>query len=118
MQSESHSFSSLFSSFAERWWELPDLSRRASVESVVEDGLEAVIPLAGLFDAKKELARLDKQKAKIDKDLQGLNARLSNKAFVDKAPANVLEEARKQQAELQEQMAAVLEKVKQVEAFL
>ena len=37
-----------------------------------------MLPLAGLFDAEKELVRLAKQRAKIEKDLAGVVARLSN----------------------------------------
>ena len=37
-----------------------------------------ILPLAGLFDAEKELARLAKQRAKIEKDLAGLVSKLGN----------------------------------------
>ena len=41
--------------------------------------------MAGLFDVDKELARLAKQRAKIEKDLAGVVARLSNPKFLEKA---------------------------------
>ena len=41
--------------------------------------------MVGLFDVDKELARLAKQRAKIEKDLAGVVARLSNPKFLEKA---------------------------------
>jgi valyl-tRNA synthetase len=35
------------------------------VSVVVNEGLQLLLPLAGLFDVDKELARLTKQKAKV-----------------------------------------------------
>lgn len=36
-----------------------------SVSVVVSEGLQLLLPLAGLFDVAKELQRLEKQKAKV-----------------------------------------------------
>jgi valyl-tRNA synthetase len=36
-----------------------------SVSVVVSEGLQLLLPLAGLFDVDKELKRLDKQKQKV-----------------------------------------------------
>jgi hypothetical protein len=41
--------------------------------------------MAGLFDVEKEVARLNKQRAKIEKDLQGVEAQLNNPKFLEKA---------------------------------
>lgn len=41
--------------------------------------------VVGLFDPEKELARLAKQKGKLEKDLEGLVNRLSNAKFMAKA---------------------------------
>jgi valyl-tRNA synthetase len=35
------------------------------VSVVVSEGLQLLLPLAGLFDVEKELKRLDKQKQKV-----------------------------------------------------
>ena len=43
--------------------------------------------MAGLFDVAKELARLGKQKAKLEKDLAGINGKLNNPKFIEKASA-------------------------------
>jgi valyl-tRNA synthetase len=88
-----------------------------TVELVVGEGFEVLLPLAGLFDAAKEIERLEKQAGKLEKDLGALRARLGNASFVDKAPAKVVDEVRAQEAEAAEQLAAVLEKVDKFKAL-
>ena len=46
------------------------------------------------MDFEAEVKRLDKVLAKADKDVQQLERRLSNPKFVDRAPAEVVEEVR------------------------
>lgn len=82
------------------------------IELVVKEGLEVILPLAGLFDPAKEIERLQKQAEKISKELEGLNKRLSNKNFVDKAPENVVSEVQMAAKECSEQLAVVEEKIK------
>lgn len=87
------------------------------IELVVREGLEVLVPLAGLFDAAKEIDRLQKQAGKIEKELMGLQARLSNSKFVDKAPKKVVNEVKATAAEAAEQLAAVKEKIAKFEAL-
>ena len=51
---------------------------------VVQDGLEAYLPMAGLVDKEKERARLEKQAAKLTKDMEVLETRLGGSNFVVK----------------------------------
>ena len=81
------------------------------IELVVKEGLEVVLPLAGLFDAAKEIERLQKQGEKISKELEGLEKRLSNKSFVDKAPENVVAEVTANAKELRDQLAVIQGKI-------
>ena len=53
----------------------------------------------GLYDAidkDAETARLTKELARLDKIIAGTQGRLANKAFLDKAPTNVIEGAKQQ----------------------
>jgi hypothetical protein len=45
------------------------------IELVVSQGVEAFLPMAGLFDAAKEVERLQKQASKVEKELEGLQVR-------------------------------------------
>lgn len=66
----------------------------------VASGIEVIIPLAGLIDLGEELARLDKNIAKISKDIEASQKKLSNPNFVQRAKPEVVETER---ARLQEQ---------------
>ena len=92
--------------------------RQGQIELVVREGLEAYLPLAGLFDPAKEADRLRKQQAKLQKELGALQGRLGNASFVDKAPPAVVDEVRATAAEAAEQLAAIEGKLAAVEAML
>lgn len=78
-----------------------------SVRLVVQDGVEAFLPLSGLIDPEKERMRLEKQNEKLEKEIQKLSARLASRGFVDKAPREVVEKAKKELSELQNQASKV-----------
>ncbi|WP_306132413.1 valine--tRNA ligase [Roseivivax marinus] len=65
------------------------------------------LPLEGLIDPAEEIARLEKQKAKLSKEIGGLEGRLKNPKFVESAPDEVVEEARENLAARQEEMTAI-----------
>ncbi len=53
--------------------------------------LEILVPVAGLIDVDSEVARLDKEIKKLESDKSRLSGKLSNKKFVDNAPAAIVE---------------------------
>lgn len=101
---------------------VPSISRVADgervVDLVVQDGVEIVLPLAGLFDAAKDIQRLEKQQEKAQKELSGLEARLSNSKFVDNAPEKVVQEVMAQASELREKVELILQKLEQARALM
>jgi len=78
-----------------------------SVQLIVQDGVEAYLPMAELIDAEKERARLEKRNEKLAKEIQKLAGRLQSKGFVDKAPPAVVEKAKAELADLEDQAAKV-----------
>jgi len=46
--------------------------------------------MAGLIDKQTELARLDKELSKLEKDIAQSEGKLKNPAFVDKAPPEII----------------------------
>ena len=62
--------------------------------------MQILIPLAGLIDKEAELARLDKEIAKLVVNLEKGQAKLQNSGFVDKAPAAVVEKERQRVEEI------------------
>jgi valyl-tRNA synthetase len=67
-------------------------------------GYEAYIPAGSLIDVPKERARLEGEKARISKIVAGIDAKLSNPNFADKAPADVVQATRDQRANMASQL--------------
>ncbi|MEB8434549.1 valine--tRNA ligase [Cocleimonas sp. KMM 6892] len=74
--------------------------------------MQILIPLAGLIDKDAEIARLTKEIEKVQKNLAGVEGRLKNPSFTNKAPEAVVNQVR-QQAE--EQSAALTQLQQQLE---
>jgi valyl-tRNA synthetase len=72
------------------------------------NGVEVFLPLKGLIDVDKETARLTKELEKLDKEISRLAKKLGNEGFLAKAPADVV-------AGEKEKLAGYEEKKKSVE---
>lgn len=81
---------------------------------VVQDGLEAFLPMSGLVDMDKELARLSKQQTALEKDVDGLTSRLAAPGYKDKAPAAVVEKAEAELADKREQLKTVADSIESI----
>ncbi len=69
-------------------------------------GFEVRVGLAGAIDVQAELGRIDKEFAKLEQDLAGIEKKLANPNFVQKAPAEVVEKDRARADELREKEAS------------
>ena len=54
--------------------------------SVIIEGAEIFLPIFELIDKDKEIERLNKEKDKLISELERVDAKLSNKKFIEKAP--------------------------------
>ena len=71
--------------------------------TIVADGSRCFIPMNELIDKDKELARLEKEKAKVQKDIDFSSNKLNNQGFLAKAPeAKIKIEKEKYQQYLEE----------------
>ncbi|GAI83578.1 unnamed protein product, partial [marine sediment metagenome] len=61
-----------------------------NVYTALAGQLELFIPMSNLIDKDAEAARLNKEIAKLEKDLQHVESKLNNSNFVEKAPTAVL----------------------------
>lgn len=64
--------------------------------------MEILIPMAGLIDKEAEIARLEKELAKLDKVIKQSSGKLANANYLDKAPVEVVNKEKEKLAELQE----------------
>ncbi|MEJ7847520.1 MAG: valine--tRNA ligase [Pyrinomonadaceae bacterium] len=85
-------------------FENPSKFPKASAKAVLTGNAEIAIPLQGLIDFDKERSRLSVQIEKLDIELQRLNGQLSNANFVEKAPAEKVNELRERQVEIGQQI--------------
>ena len=69
--------------------------------TTVTDNARMFMPMADLVDLEKERARLQKELANAEKQLQGQIAKLSNQNFVIRAPEAVVNVEREKQAKLE-----------------
>lgn len=74
--------------------------------AVVEGG-EYILSLEGLIDLAAERSRLEKELAKQTQELEKLNGLLGNPSFVERAPAEILEQNRLRVAELSENVSKI-----------
>ena len=72
---------------------------------IVTDAAKIYIPMGDLVDFEAERARLNKELASAQKQLDGINAKLSNENFVSKAPAQVVDAQREAARKLNEKIA-------------
>jgi valyl-tRNA synthetase len=80
----------------------------------VDPDFEAYVSLRGLIDVAQEIKRLEKQLAEKQKHLHGAMAKLENPNFVNKAPADVVQQQHDLVADLQKQIQALENNLKEL----
>jgi valyl-tRNA synthetase len=86
-----------------------------STEGMVQVSTHAArgfIPMMELIDREKELARLNKEKEKTEKELAMFTNQLGNPKFVEKAPAALVEEIRTKQAKSRDKLENIEQSIK------
>jgi valyl-tRNA synthetase len=79
---------------------IPDYKTSGAAPGLVSKAGNVYMPAEGLIDVEAETARLQKQLDELEGHINRSHARLSNDAFVSKAPEAVVEQQRAQQQEL------------------
>ncbi len=74
---------------------------------IVVRGETIAMPLAGLIDLGAETSRLNKELAKLDGEIVGVERKLANAEFIAKAPEEVIEENRERIAEARARQAKI-----------
>ena len=83
----------------------------ANAVSLVTKGGELFMPLLDLVDREKELERLNKEKKKLEGEVERIDKKLSNPGFVAKAPEKVINEEKEKRVKYQEMLEAVLVRI-------
>ncbi|HYE15852.1 MAG TPA: valine--tRNA ligase [Pyrinomonadaceae bacterium] len=80
---------------------------RASARAVLAGGAEVAVPLEGLIDFEQERARIGREVEKLAKESEKLEAQLANPQFVERAPAEKVEELRARAEDIRRRSAAL-----------
>ncbi len=88
-----------------------DMVQTVSREAVI------LIPLKGVVDFEAERTRLQKELETLNKNIEGYNRKLNNESFVAKAPAAVVSEEKRRQAEALENKVKVEEALARIANF-
>ena len=91
--------------------EIADAFELDGAVCIVTQDAKIYIPMGELVDFEAEKARLNKELAAVQKDLDFVNGKLSNENFVAKAPANVVAAQREQAAKYAEKIAMLKESI-------
>jgi valyl-tRNA synthetase len=94
----------------------PSVAKPKQAGTVVRPEFEAYVHLAGLIDPDAEAKRLEKQLAEKRKQLEGVKAKLANPSFADKAPADVVQAQRDLLADLEKQIQAMEENLRDLKS--
>ena len=86
-----------------------------SIQDVVGEAT-IVLPLADVIDLEQERARLQKEIDRADGEIAKIDKKLSNRGFIAKAPADVVEENRERREEAEQARAKLAEALKRLEA--
>jgi valyl-tRNA synthetase len=92
----------------------PDVRKPPHKATHVHPDFEAYVSLEGLIDEGAEIKRFEKQLAEKRKHLQAAQAKLQNANFVDKAPAEVVQQQRALVADLQNQIKVIEDNLREL----
>ena len=87
--------------------ETGDSFEHENCANAVTESARIFIPMDELVDKEKEIARLEKEKAKVQKDIDFLSGKLNNQGFIAKAPAQLIEAEKAKLAKAEEKMAKI-----------
>ena len=100
---------SMANAAATQWSSNPTMPAIPAQISIPE--MDVFVDLTQFIDVAAEIARNEKLEANLVKQIQGKEGRLSNEAFVSRAPADIIEKERQALTDLATQLAEVKEAI-------
>jgi valyl-tRNA synthetase len=81
-------------------WIAPTEKPQQSASAFVGN-LELFIPLEGIIDLKEETSKIKKEILRLQKEIERAESKLQNPSFIDRAPAEIVEQERRRIQEFQ-----------------
>ena len=100
---------------------IDDLSLGPAIEkpprsaTAVVHGMELYIPLGGLVDLMQEKSQMNKRKEKIESLLSGIENKLANENFIDRAPEEIVLRERQKMEDLNDELLKINTNLKDLE---
>ncbi len=88
---------------------LQDAEKPTDAATYIYNEIEIFVPLKGLVDVENELAKLTRERKKVEAKLAQVNGKLSNKKFLANAPEEVVAGEQEKKAVLDGKMAKIME---------
>jgi valyl-tRNA synthetase len=88
---------------------------KASARAVLAGGAELAVPLEGLIDFEQERQRLKREQEKLQAEAAKLEAQLSNPNFVERAPAERVDEVRARIADIAQRSSQLQQTVENLQ---
>ncbi|MFC3798347.1 valine--tRNA ligase [Cohnella sp. GCM10012308] len=82
--------------------------------TAIVTGVELYLPIAGLIDIGQEIARLTKELASLNAEVDRVEKKLANEGYIAKAPANVVEQERAKGADYRDKRDKVLARIEEL----
>jgi valyl-tRNA synthetase len=89
---------------------------KGAVQDIIDEAT-IVLPLADIIDITSEQARLEKEIARLEMEINKHDKKLANKGFTDKAPAAVVQTERQRRAEEAATLVKVSEALERLKAL-
>lgn len=83
-------------------------------KTAVIAGAQIFVPLSELVDLDEEIAKMGKEEARLEAEVDRASKKLANKGFVDHAPAAVVEKEKGKLAEYESQLVGVRDRIKEL----
>ncbi len=89
----------------------PQAARPVQAVSAHLVDIEILVPLEGVIDVEKEIARLNKELQSTDQEIKRIQGKLNNQGFMNKAPAEVVEKEKARLNESQDKREGILKRL-------
>lgn len=86
-----------------------EINKPADAATHIFGEIEIFVPLQGLVDVEMELAKLQKERGKINVKLKQVDGKLANENFLAKAPDEVVVKVKREKQELSGRLAKIVE---------
>ena len=80
--------------------------------SIVLEKCEVYMPLKDLIDITKEIERLDKERLRLEDEINRVDKKLANEGFVSKAPKNIIDEEKQKKIKYTQMLESVKDRLK------